>query len=598
MAAMNPVNPAQKETASSFTRVTREGKKLHYELTVIQQPERARACGQGAKSSADRRPVDPPPVVELQIFEVDANGKNEEITFRYNANFFLFATLEHARAIAKPHGAQPMSHPVLTGTPVAGIAYFDRPRAAGYFVFPDLSVRHEGKYRLIFNLFEEVKDEKNIDAEPQPNLSEPPQNAYPGTPSTTSCFYPRLEVKSEPFNVYSAKKFPGLNESTQLSRLIAEQGCRVRIRRDVRMRRRDNKAEKDFDGYDEEKAYPRPDRYVTPDGYSHQVMERPRSVSHGSIDGSNGYSVEPRRRSSVETMGYYNHSSYPQPPTPQSGANGYSHLGFGGSSASHYQTPQLPMSHQQMNQPMTSYPPQTHSSYQYQQPAPPPRQMTTTPNYGYSTSQSYMQPPVTPHSRSDSQEYRSAPDYRRASVPQTPTYMQNSSGSYQSSDSNYSGVSVPSYYNQNSLPAQASVQAPNTAAPASNSHPLPPLKTFQSNERNYDTSNSIMSAPAISMPAQPYDQPKPVAYSAPSTSIPEYTPRSSLQKRPYGNAFDQSHLSQPLHSGMRPGNAAMGQDPAFSYSDGLDEAGIYDLTMQYKRADGRTARKKCPSPKD
>lgn len=36
------------ETAT-VTRMTAEGRKLSYELKVIQQPERARACGSGAK---------------------------------------------------------------------------------------------------------------------------------------------------------------------------------------------------------------------------------------------------------------------------------------------------------------------------------------------------------------------------------------------------------------------------------------------------------------------------------------------------------------------------------------------------------------------
>lgn len=34
---------------ASLTRVTKEGRTLTYCLTVIQQPERARACGSGAK---------------------------------------------------------------------------------------------------------------------------------------------------------------------------------------------------------------------------------------------------------------------------------------------------------------------------------------------------------------------------------------------------------------------------------------------------------------------------------------------------------------------------------------------------------------------
>ena len=37
------------ETKSSTTRTTVEGKTITYRMTVLQQPVRARACGQGAK---------------------------------------------------------------------------------------------------------------------------------------------------------------------------------------------------------------------------------------------------------------------------------------------------------------------------------------------------------------------------------------------------------------------------------------------------------------------------------------------------------------------------------------------------------------------
>lgn len=38
-----------REMDSTSTRITKEGRKLTYQLSVIQQPERARACGSGAK---------------------------------------------------------------------------------------------------------------------------------------------------------------------------------------------------------------------------------------------------------------------------------------------------------------------------------------------------------------------------------------------------------------------------------------------------------------------------------------------------------------------------------------------------------------------
>lgn len=205
-------------------------------MRVMQQPERARACGSGAKSSADRRPVDPPPVVELRIFSGEGPDR-EDITFAYEANFFLFATLEAARPIARGRLPQTIASPipVLTGMPVSGMAYLDRPAEAGYFIFPDLSVRHEGRYQLSFSLYEETKN----DVDKDPDSMERKQQHFGGPGAADSSFDWRLEIKSDPFLVYSAKKFPGLAESTVLSRTISEQGCRVRIRRDVRMRRRD-----------------------------------------------------------------------------------------------------------------------------------------------------------------------------------------------------------------------------------------------------------------------------------------------------------------------------------------------------------------------
>ena len=111
--------PCSNETKNTAHRTTKDGRRIRYEMQVIQQPERARACGSGAKSSADRRPVDPPPIVELRIYEND-----QDVTFAYNANFFLHASLENARPIAPGRTAPSISGtPVLTGTPVAGMVH-------------------------------------------------------------------------------------------------------------------------------------------------------------------------------------------------------------------------------------------------------------------------------------------------------------------------------------------------------------------------------------------------------------------------------------------------------------------------------------------
>jgi hypothetical protein len=43
----------------------------------------------------------------------------------------------------------------------------------------------------------------------------------------------RLDTTSEPFTVYSAKKFPGMTESTALSRCFAKQGIKIPVRMSV-----------------------------------------------------------------------------------------------------------------------------------------------------------------------------------------------------------------------------------------------------------------------------------------------------------------------------------------------------------------------------
>ncbi|KAI1435628.1 velvet factor-domain-containing protein [Xylaria sp. CBS 124048] len=290
-------------------RYTKDGRTLWYKLEVLQQPERARACGSGPKSSADRRPVDPPPVVILRVLEGEVYETARDITFDYNVDFFCYASLEHARPMANGRVQTPAatSPPVLTGFPVSGCCYLDRPDPAGYFLFPDLSVRHEGRYRLVFSLYELVKNAGDLDRDaPEPEAG--------GSFPSDACH--RLDLKSADFTVYSAKKFPGLTESTALSRAVAEQGCRVRIRRDVRMRRRDtNTKPSGVDEYNNttEGEFVTKRHTQTPDGF------RARSVSNSSIDRA---SFADRRPSNVE------YGTAPHPPVFQ-GKSPAAMLNFG-----------------------------------------------------------------------------------------------------------------------------------------------------------------------------------------------------------------------------------------------------------------------------
>ncbi|ATY66980.1 sexual development activator [Cordyceps militaris] len=307
---------ASNDNCQRIHRITRENRSLWYQLKVLQQPERARACGAGMKANSDRRPVDPPPVVELRIVEGPSVEEGKDITFDYNANFFLYASLEQARPMAHGRVQTPatLNPPILTGVPASGMAYLDRPHEAGYFIFPDLSVRHEGYFRLSFSLFETTKEEKDFDLEPTSDM--PPGVDW------------RMEIKTVPFNVFSAKKFPGLMESTTLSKIVADQGCRVRIRRDVRMRKRDAKPAAASQDAREEAYRKRPPPTNNPN-------PRDRSLSNSSEHRPH-YSVKPERRPSAADS-HSSHASHQ--PAYEHSAPPARHLSFGSDAPPQARTP-------------------------------------------------------------------------------------------------------------------------------------------------------------------------------------------------------------------------------------------------------------------
>ncbi|ORX55101.1 hypothetical protein DM01DRAFT_1335395 [Hesseltinella vesiculosa] len=188
-----------------------------YELIVCQQPLHARMCGFGEK---DRRPIDPPPIVRLVVRQQDnepVDVHTLQIPF-----FVLHVTLwsadrtEERNIISNP----PKCTRVLMGSLVSSPSLLKNPEGEQglYFAFPDLSIRTEGRYTLRFSLM------KLISSDFQPNAKS------------------RIiaQVFSDAFTVYSAKKFPGMTESTELSKVFARQGLKIPIRNDVRSRKADN----------------------------------------------------------------------------------------------------------------------------------------------------------------------------------------------------------------------------------------------------------------------------------------------------------------------------------------------------------------------
>ena len=568
------------------------------------------------QASADRRPVDPPPVVELKIFEGERDNRTD-VTFSHNANFFLFTTLENARPIAKGRlPVVPPTFPVLTGSPVAGMAYLDRPNPAGYFIFPDLSVRHEGLYRLSFSLFEELKEDKDADVEPpggSPKSKDKLLSSNPMAPRAHVHF--RLEVKSIPFAVFSAKKFPGLSESTPLSRTVAEQGCRVRIRRDVRMRRRD-KTNDGYQEYEDDNSYTttQSEHYPAP----HQAPDRPRSISNGSMDPQTPYSTgrRPSTQDPAGGGGYfppapYTHSNYQQPPPPpapaqvQSTTSYTSHLNFGGSTTPQYATPTFPLPQQSpapqsyvQNSPNFQYPTSYHArqlsapqNYNYQ--APPPPQLP-----------SYAQSPISP----DITDYRQVTENRRASAGMALSHQSLPPHTMSTYVNNSPALQQAYCAQQQQSGSRTTTPINNLSAYGLQPTSLAPLKMDHTYQQGAVEPKYEPQSPLNNIQRQVIPSPASSTYTSyPTNHAQSADPISARSaKRGYGKVFSEAHMDQPLHSGMRPSSANQGRDlPQIETESGELEDIYSEIAMMrsqnllvYKRADGSHQTKKCPSPID
>lgn len=145
-------------------------------------------------------------------------------------------------------------------------------KAGIWFIFPDLSVRTEDWFRLKFSFFNVGKTLSGLSFNKVWDEAAA-SNCAPtsGTPDTINP--KRIEglraglvaeqapclayVFSKPFKVYSAKKFPGVAESTSLSKVFANQGIKISIRKDPdakKGKRRRGDSTDDEDGDDDDDA--------------------------------------------------------------------------------------------------------------------------------------------------------------------------------------------------------------------------------------------------------------------------------------------------------------------------------------------------------
>jgi hypothetical protein len=168
------------------------------ELIIRQQPRDALVVAKGKERA--RKSVDSPPMVELRV----KRTVDPQQQFLQNLHLTMVVSLY------KADKDEPLPGESLIGTLASSIHKIKdfNNQDAGFFIFGDISVRVLGTYRLHFSLFELRPDEMYIQ-----HLS---------------------TITSEKFTVVAPKDFKGMEESTYLSRTVADQGVRLRLRKEAR----------------------------------------------------------------------------------------------------------------------------------------------------------------------------------------------------------------------------------------------------------------------------------------------------------------------------------------------------------------------------
>ncbi|KAF1944797.1 hypothetical protein EJ02DRAFT_312675, partial [Clathrospora elynae] len=168
-------------------------------LEFRQQPSEALVTVNGREKA--RKPVDPPPMVQLMV---DSPADPQQ---NFLQNPYLFATA----TLFKSDKREPIDHTPndsLTGTLVSSLHRLkdEANKDAGFFVFGDISIKVQGAFRLCISLYE-------IQSDPH-------------------CVQSLGAITSDIFHVVAAKDFKGLTESTVLSRAFSDQGVRLRLRKE------------------------------------------------------------------------------------------------------------------------------------------------------------------------------------------------------------------------------------------------------------------------------------------------------------------------------------------------------------------------------
>lgn len=123
---------------------------------LSRQPRQARMAGSGEK--ADRRPIDPPPIIRLRTRKAHARKKpehlltdNDLVTPTLTHTLFMFASLVPENSEEELFEAHGSKSALVAGSVVSSLFHL---KDSSCFVFPDMSIRVEGRWRFKMSLYE------------------------------------------------------------------------------------------------------------------------------------------------------------------------------------------------------------------------------------------------------------------------------------------------------------------------------------------------------------------------------------------------------------------------------------------------------------
>jgi Velvet factor len=171
------------------------GTETDFRITVRQQPKHAKLW---VPSDEERRPVDPPPIIELTQLKTPLIP-----LLQLRVQCTIWSECGEKLPVQEKYAG------VLIGKRLVGPYEFQDDRESRiFFIYPDLCIGVAGQYRLKFDL---------LHVSPQSGI----------TPNQVIA-----ECISHTLVVY-AKHFPGMMHSTKLTKAIAAQGFKIDVRGSV-----------------------------------------------------------------------------------------------------------------------------------------------------------------------------------------------------------------------------------------------------------------------------------------------------------------------------------------------------------------------------